>query len=196
MRITELLSEGQPPIKDRIIDAIKQDGGSINDYFIRFSDIDQLGYSGRQTFGKTPDVDDPKFTVDYIGALKGKRALWFYPAKFLLNSQDLFRTDSPYVFIVKLKPNAWLQVVKRGDKKVIDAPQGKERVGMIRMSDIPAAIFFRPGYQLVSKLVNYKAMHKQHGFIKGPDAASKPTLLQRIKGKSNILQKIRNKFSQ
>jgi hypothetical protein len=183
MRINEILSEGQPPIKDRIIAAIKQDGGNINDYFIRFSDVDQLGYSGRQTFGRTPDVDDPKFTVDYIGALKGRRALWFYPAKFLLNSKDLFRTDSPYVFIVKLKPDAWLQVVKRGDKKVVDAPQGKERVGMIRMSDTPAAIFFRPGYQLVSKLVNYKATHKQHGRVKGPEAAPK-----------SFLQSIRNKF--
>ena len=186
MKISDILSEGQPPIKDRIIAAIKQDGGNINDYFIRFSDVDQLGFSGRQTFGRTPDVDDPKFTVDYIGALKGRRALWFYPAKFLLNSKDLFRTDSPYVFIVKLKPDAWLQVVKRGDKKVVDAPQGKERVGMVRMSDVPAAIFFRPGYQLVSKLVNYKATHKQHGWVKGPEAAPK----------SSFLQSIRNKFGE
>lgn len=181
MRFSEILSEGQPPIKDRIVDAIKKDGGNINDYFIRFSDIDQLGYSGRQSFGKTPDVDDPKFSVDSIGALTGRRALWFYPAKFLLNSKGLFRTDSPYIFIVKLKPSAWLQVVKRGDKKVIDAPQGKERVGIIRMSDVPAVIFFKPGYQLVSKLVNYKAMHKQHGFVKGPPSKS-------------ILQKIKDKF--
>jgi len=181
MRFREILSEGQPPIKDRIIDAIKKDGGNINDYFIRFSDIDQLGYSGKQTFGKTPDVDDPKFTVDYIGALKGKRALWFYPAKFLLSSKELFRTEAPYVFIVKLKPSAWLQTVKRGDKKIIDAPQGKERVGMIRMSNTPAAIFFRPGYQLVSRLVNYKALHKQHGLVKGPPPKSKKSVLQKIK---------------
>jgi hypothetical protein len=181
MRFSEILLEGQPPIKDRIIDAIKKDGGNINDYFIRFSDIDQLGYSGKQTFGKTPDVDDPKFTVDYIGALKGKRALWFYPAKFLLSSKELFRTEAPYVFIVKLKPNAWLQTVKRGDKKIIDAPPGKERVGMIRMSDTPAAIFFKPGYQLVSRLVNYKALHKYHGFVKGPPPKSKKSVLQKVK---------------
>jgi len=182
MRLSEILLEGQPPIKDRIIDAIKKDGGNINDYYIRFSDVDQLGFSGRQLFGKTPDVDDPKFTVDYIGALKGRRALWFYPAKYFLRSKDAFRTDLPYVFIVKLKPNAWLQTVKRGDNKVINAPVGKERVGMLRMSEPPAAIFFRPGYELVSKLVNYKALHKDHGFVKGPPPKS-------------ILQKIKDKFA-
>ena len=175
MRFTEILTEGQPPIKDRIRDAIKQDGGNINDYYIRFSDVDQLGYSGKQIFGRTPDVDDPKFSVDYIGALKGKRALWFYPAKYFLSSKEAYRGDQPYVFIVKLKPNAWLQTVKRGDKKVIDAPEGKERVGMLRMSDTPAAIFFKPGYQLVSKLVNYKVLHKDHGLVKGP-----PTMFQKI----------------
>lgn len=181
MRFSEILLEGQPPIKDRIIDAIKKDGGNINDYYIRFSDVDQLGFSGRQIFGKTPDVDDPKFTVDYIGALKGKRALWFYPVKYFLNSKELFRTELPYVFIVKLKPNAWLQTVKRGDKKIVNAPQGKERVGMIRVSNVPAAIFFRPGYQLVSRLVNYKALHKYHGLVKGPPPKSKKSVLQRVK---------------
>ena len=181
MRFIEILSEGQPPIKDRIIDAIKKDNGNINDYFIRFSDIDKLGYSAKQSFGKTPDVDDPKFSVDSIGSIHGRRALWFYPAKFFLSSKELFRTEFPYVFIVKLKPNAWLQTVKRGDKKVIDAPEGKERVGILRMSTPPAAIFFRPGYELVSKLVNYKPIHKQHGLIKGPPPKTKKSLLQVVK---------------
>ena len=30
MRLSEILLEGQPPIKDRIIYAIKKDGGNIN----------------------------------------------------------------------------------------------------------------------------------------------------------------------
>ena len=53
---------------------------------------------------------------------------------------------------------------------------------MLRMSEPPAAIFFRPGYELVSKLVNYKALHKDHGFVKGPPPKS-------------ILQKIKDKFA-
>jgi GNAT superfamily N-acetyltransferase len=183
MRINEILSEAKESIRDQIIAAVKRDGGSVDDYYIRFTDIDKLGYSAKQSFGKTPDVDDPKFSVDSIGAIHGRRALWFYPVKYFLNSKELFRTEFPYVFIVKLKPNAWLQTVKRGDKKVIDAPEGKERVGILRMSSPPAAIFFRPGYQLVSKLVNYKALHQDHGLVKGPEAAPKPTALQRIRDK-------------
>lgn len=186
MRINEILSEAKESIRDQIIAAVKRDGGSVDDYYIRFTDIDKLGYSAKQSFGKTPDVNDPKFSVDSIGAIHGRRALWFYPVKYFLNSKELFRTEFPYVFIVKLKPNAWLQTVKRGDKKVIDAPEGKERVGILRMSSPPAAIFFRPGYQLVSKLVNYKSLHRDHGLVKGPEAAPKPTALQRIRDKFGV----------
>jgi len=49
------------------------------------------------------------------------------------------------------------------------------------MSNVPAAIFFKPGYQLVSRLVNYKAIHKQHGLIKGPPPKTKKSFLQFVK---------------
>jgi len=184
MRAIEFILEDPGSIREKVLAAVKKDGGNINDYFIRFTNIDQLGFSGKQLFGKSPDVDDPKFSIDYIGANKGRRAIWFYPlAYYLRPNAEPYATESPYVWLIKLKPNAWLQVVKSDKAKIEPAPPGKERVGIIRMSHTPAAIFFRPGYDLVAKFYNYAGQHKRHGNVKG---APEP----------NILQKIRNKFGQ
>ena len=85
MRATEFLTEGKS-IRDQIIADVKKHGGNPNDYFVRFTNADKLGFSARQIFSKTPDVDDPRFDVDYIGTSHGKNALWFYPLKTVLDS--------------------------------------------------------------------------------------------------------------
>ena len=169
-----------PSIRQQIIDAVKQKGGSINDYFIRFTDTDKLGFSAKQGFGQTPDVDDPKFSVDYIGQGYGRRALWFYPLSYYLNDKyGTYATDLPYVWLVKLKPNAWMQTVKPRDNKIQPAPEGKERVGMIRMSKPPAAIFFTHGFDVVGSYYDYAGQHKRHGEVKGRPA---PSFFDRIRG--------------
>jgi hypothetical protein len=169
-----------PNIRQQIIDTVKKYGGDINDYFVRFTDTDKLGFSAKQGFGKTPDVDNPKFDVDYIGQGEGRRALWFYPLSYYLkDKRGVYASDNPYIWLVKLKPNAWMQTVKRGDNKVQQAPKGKERVGMLRMSDPPAAIFFTYGFDVVGRYYDYAGQHKRHGEVKGrPD----PSFFDKIRG--------------
>ena len=181
MRIVEILSESKvPSVRDQIINDIKKHGGDINDYFVRFTDTDKLGFSAKQGFGKTPDVDHPKFSVDYIGQGVGRRALWFYPASFYLNNKfGAYATDQPYAWLVKLKPNAWLQTVKSGDKEVVQAPDGKQRVGILRLSKPPAAIFFMPSFDLVGRYYDYAGQHKRHGEVKGKPA---PSFFDKIRG--------------
>ena len=167
-------------VKDQIRAAWKKDGGPVDEYFVRFNKVDQLGYSGRQMFGKSPDLDHPKFSIDYIGTDVGRRALWFYPLKFFLQSSTAYATDMPYAWLVRIRPTAWLQPVGRNDKKILPAPEGKERVGILRLSHTPAAIFFRPEYDVIGKFFDYKGQHKTHGQVKG---APEPTMLQKIRNK-------------
>jgi hypothetical protein len=184
MRADEFVIERKvPPIKDQIIAAIKKDGGDIDNYFVRFTMNDKLGFNSKQWFPKTPDVDDPDFDIDYIGHKTGRRALWFYPLQTYLDSQLLYASEQPYVWLVKKKPNAYLQVVNRGDNKVKEPPQGQERVGIIRMSSPPAAIFFKPAYDLVGKYYDYAGRHKRHGQVKGPPKPIQKTFLQKLKDK-------------
>lgn len=188
MRANEFITERRtmlPSIREQIKADIQNNGGSIDDYFVRFSMVDQLGFSGRQWFGKSPDVDHPQFSIDYVGHKHGRRALWFYPASFYLKSGGAYGSEQPYVFLVKLKPNAWLQPVKEGDNKVLPAPEGKERVGILRTGvGVPSAIFFTKGYDLVGKYTNYKIKHKKHGEVKGPPPPPpKKTFLQKLKDK-------------
>lgn len=188
MRANEFITERRtmlPSIREQIKADIQNNGGSIDDYFVRFSMVDQLGFSGRQWFGKSPDVDHPQFSIDYVGHKHGRRALWFYPASFYLKSGGAYGSEQPYVFLVKLKPNAWLQPVKEGDIKVLPAPEGKERVGILRTGvGVPSAIFFTKGYDLVGKYTNYKIKHKKHGEVKGPPPPPpEKTFLQKLKDK-------------
>jgi len=179
MRAAEFIAEGKSVI-DQIIADVKQHGGSPDDYFVRFTNADKLGYSARQIFSRTPDVDDPAFDVDYIGTSKGKLALWFYPLKTALDTRrGAYASEQPYAWLVKLKPNAWLQTVGRSDQGMQAAPEGKERVGILRLSDPPAAIFFKPAFDLIGRYYNYADLHQRHGEIKG---APPPTLFQRIRG--------------
>lgn len=168
-----------PSVNDQILADIKKHGGSVDEYFVRYTDMDKLGFSGKQWFGQTPDVDHPKFDIDYIGHGIGRRALWFYPAKFILDPKHTpYASEQPHVWLVKLKPDAWLQTVKTGDNKIENPPQGKERVGILRMSKPPAAIFFKHGYTIISKYYNYADRHKRHGEVKG---IPEPTFFQKIR---------------
>jgi|688.fasta_scaffold03493_26 hypothetical protein len=168
-----------PSVRQQIINDVKKNGGNINEYFVRFTDSDKLGFSAKQGFGQTPDVDDPKFDVDYIGTGQGRRALWFYPLSYYLKDDKPYASEQPYVWLVRLKPNAWLQKVKHGDNKVVQAPEGKQRVGMLRMSLPPAAIFFTHGFDVVGKYYDYAGQHQRHGEVKGKPT---PSFFDRVRG--------------
>jgi hypothetical protein len=180
MKIIDIITEAKVSVRDQIIAAVKKDGGNVNDYFVRFTDVDQLGYSAKQTFGRTLDVDDAGFDPEYIGAKKGRPALWFYPLKYYLGQKESYATDKPYVWVVKLKPTAWLQPVSDSTKEKLPAPAGLERVGFLRKSTVPAAIFFKPGYELVAKIYDYGGQHQRHGQVKGPK--EKSGLLSKVLG--------------
>lgn len=172
------LFEAKTSIKDQILADVRKNGPG--EYFVRSTAVDKLGYSARQLFGRSPDMDDPAFDVDYIGSGKGRPALWFYPLKEYLKSQDLYANENPYVWLVKLKPTAWLQPARRGTKGVSPAPQGKQRVGIMRMSDSPAAIFFEPAFDVVGKYYDYGGQHQRHGQVKG---APPPSFFDRVRGR-------------
>lgn len=179
MRANEFITEAKLTIKDQIINDVKKNGGDPNEYFVRFTGVDKLGYSKKQFFGRSPDADDPKFDINYIGTGKGRPALWFYPLKFYLANEHMYGTENPYIWLVRIKPNAWLQPVKSGDKGIKPAPENKERVGLLRLSATPAAIFFKPMFTIVGKYYDYASRHKRHGQIKGPP---KPSFFDKIRG--------------
>jgi len=180
MRVAEFVLEAKVSVRDQILQAAKKSGGNLKDYFVRFSDVEKLGFSARQKFGRTPDVDDPKFNIDYIGAGYGKPAVWFYPLKYFLKQDDAYAMTSHYVYLVKLKPQAWLQSVTDNTQQIEPAPQGKERVGITKTSaGIPSAIFFKPGYDVVAMVQNYEVQHRRHGQVKG---APKPSFFDRVRG--------------
>ena len=173
-----------PSIKDQILMAVKKNGGSIDDYFVRFTNKDKLGYSAKQWFPYVQDVDNPDFDIDKVSNKTGRRALWFYPLKLALDdTRTLYASDSPYVWLIKIKDDAWLQKVERGDNKIKEPPKGKKRVGMLRMSNVPAAIFFEPAYKLIGKYYDYASQHKRHGQVKGKPVPQKKSFLQKIKDK-------------
>ena len=130
--------------------------GDINDYFVRFTDQDKLGFSSRQHFGRTPDVDDPEFGSASLPGKRGRPALWFYPLSTYLRDRGLYATDMPYTWLVKLRPDAWLQRVGRDAKDA--APAGRRRVGYIsRDQGVPMAVFFEPAFDVVDRWKNQRA---------------------------------------
>lgn len=181
MRAREFLTEAKlPPVREQIVADVARHGGEPSQYFVRFTDMDKLGFSHRQWFGRTPDVNDPTFSVDYIGHGEGRRALWFYPLDLYLDTKrTIYASEQPYVWLVKLKPHAWLQTVREGDRRVQDPPQGKKRVGILRMSQPPAAIFFEHGFDVIGRYYDYAKKHRRHGRVKGP---LPPSWFDRIRG--------------
>ena len=181
MRALEFVIEARvPSVREQIIADIKKHGGDVGEYFVRFTNQDKLGFSDRQTFKKTPDVDDANFDFDALGQNTGRRSLWFYPAAYYLNDKyGTYATDLPYVWLVKLKPTSWLQTVKSNTTQLEPAPAGQERVGIVRMTRPPAAIFFTYGFDVVGRYYDYAGQHKRHGDVKGPPA---PSFFDRIRG--------------
>ena len=164
----EGIVEAKESIKDQLEKAYLQDGGNIDDYFVRSSAVDKLGFSPKQIFARSPDLDHPEYDISYIGTGKGSPALWFYPLKYYLKSAEVFTKGYPYIWLVKLKPNAWLQPVDRFTKTKQEAPEGLERVGILRKALTPSAIFFKPAFDVVDKFFDYGIQHKRHGQVKGP----------------------------
>lgn len=178
MLIKDIVNEASvPSIRQQIINDVQRHGSG--EYFVRFTTVDRLGFSARQTFARSPDVDDPGFDIDYIGTGRGRRALWFYPLNFYLKSKDAYASKGPYVWLVKLKPDAWLQPVRSGDRQVQAAPYGQQRVGLLRKSMTPAAIFFQPGFDVVGRYYDYAGQHQRHGQVKGQP---NKTWFDRIRG--------------
>ena len=165
----ESVTEAKESIKDQIEKAVIVNGGDISEYFVRSANVDKLGYSAKQKFGRSPDTGDDDFSVDYIGTNKGKPALWFYPLSYYLKNatSEAYANDMPYVWLVRIKPNAWLQPVANDNAVKQPAPNGKERVGILRKSAVPAAIFFKPAFDVVDKFYDYGSQHKRHGEVKG-----------------------------
>lgn len=123
--------------------------GSIDDYFVRFTDQDKIGFSARQHFGRTPDVDDPRFDPLGLPRPQGKPALWFYPLRTYLKNTDVYASNMPYTWLVRKRPGAWLQRVGRDGKQ---PPAGQRRVGMLRTDQgVPMAIFFEPAFDVVDR---------------------------------------------
>lgn len=172
------LFEAKPSIKDQILADVRKHGPG--EYFVRTTAVDRLGFSARQVFGRSPDMDDPKFDVDYIGAGRGRPALWFYPLQEYIKSKDLYATENPYTWLVKLRDNAWLQPARRGATGVEPAPQGKQRAGIMRMSNPPAAIFFTPAFDVIGRYYDYGSQHQRHGLVKG---APPPSFFDRVRGR-------------
>ena len=183
---TKPVEEAKESIKDQLEKAYILDGGSIDEYFVRSANVDKLGYSAKQTFGRSPDIGDDNFSVDYIGYGKGKPALWFYPLAYYLKSvaDVAYGNDMPHVWLVRIKPNAWLQSVSNNKVTKQDAPTGKERVGLLRKSAVPAAIFFKPAFDVVDKFYDYGSQHKRHGEVKGV-----PETIRKVKGGYRLLSK-------
>ena len=183
---TKPVEEAKESIKDQIEKAVIVDGGSIDEYYVRSASVDKLGYSAKQTFGRSPDVDDPNFSVDYIGHSKGKPALWFYPLSYYLKSiaDEAYGKGMPHVWLVRIKPNAWLQPVSSDKAVKQEAPKGKERVGILRKSTVPAAIFFKPAFDVVDKFYDYGSQHKRHGEVKGV-----PETIRKVKGGYRLVSK-------
>ena len=124
--------------------------GSTDEYFVRFTDQDRVGFSARQHYGRTPDVDDPRYDPMALPQRQGRPALWFYPLSTYLHNRNLFASQHPYTWLVRLKPTAWLQRVGRDSKD--DAPAGRERVGMLtKDSGVPMAVFFKPAFDVVDR---------------------------------------------
>ena len=186
MKLAEILTERQATsIRGQIQDAVRQDGGDPSDYFVRFTDVDKIGFSDRQKFKRHFDIDDPEFTVTGLGNATrqgGRRALWFYPLREYLrqSAQGQYAMDFPFVWLVKKKPDAWLQPIgHRDSKEVKPAPEGKRRVGILKGGLDPQAVFFEPAFDVIDKYYDYAGKHQRHGEVKG---RPNPSFFDKVRG--------------
>jgi hypothetical protein len=186
MRALEFIVEGRGPnIRGQIQDAVRQHGGDPRDYFVRFTDVDKIGFSDRQKFKRHVEIDDPNFSVSSLGTSSrggGRRALWFYPLRTYLSmmSQGEYAMEFPYVWLVKKRPDAWLQPIGHRDpREVKDAPAGQRRVGILKGGLTPQAVFFEPAFDVVDRFYDYAGQHQRHGEVKGRPEL---TFFDRVRG--------------
>ena len=186
MRAHDFLIERRvPSIRGQILNDVRKHGGRPSDYFVRFTEVDKIGFSDQQRFKRHPDVDDPDFTITGLGNITrqaGRRALWFYPLREYLkrSAQDQYAMDFPYVWLVRIRPDAWLQPISpRDPRQVRAAPEGKRRVGILKGGLTPQAVFFEPAFDVVGKYYDYAGQHQRHGQVKGPP---EPTFFDRVRG--------------
>lgn len=152
MRIQDLIEE-RASVRQTIENMATMLPGSLDEYFVRFTDQDKIGFSSRQHFGRTPDVDDPDYDPLSLPRPHGRPALWFYPLRTYLRGGDLFASQHPYTWLVRIRPDAWLQRVGREEKT--DVPPGKTRVGMLKTDQgVPMAIFFKAAFDVVDRWKN------------------------------------------
>lgn len=180
-----LIERKVPSIRGQVLDAVQRDGGRPDEYFVRFTEIDKLGFSDRQRFKRHLEIDDPDFTITGLGnALKkaGRRALWFYPLREYLkqSAQGQYAMDFPWVWLVRIRPDAWLQPISYRDERVVKpAPAGRRRVGMLKGGLTQQAVFFEPAFDVIGKYYDYAGQHQRHGQVQGRPA---PTFFDRVRG--------------
>ena len=186
MRALDFMTERKvASIRGQIQDAVRQHGGDPADYFVRFTEVDKIGFSDRQNFKRHVDVDDPEFTVSGLGTASrggGRRALWFYPLREYLrqSSQDQYAMNFPYVWLVKIRPDAWLQPIGHRDPREVNpAPAGRRRVGILKGGLNPQAVFFEPAFDVVDRYYDYAGQHQRHGRVQG---RPEPTFFDRVRG--------------
>ena len=186
MILYDIIAEARVPrVRDQIIADVQKHGGSPDQYFVRFTDVDRLGFSDRQKFKRHYDVDNPKFQHISTGVNDpaARRALWFYPlAEYLkISGRGLadYAMDMPYAWLVKIKPTAWLQPVDRDQQDIKPAPQGRERVGLLKSGMFQQAVFFAPAFDVVGRYYDYAGQHQRHGEVKG---RPEPSFFDRVRG--------------
>lgn len=185
MKVFDIVTEARvPSIRAQIINDVARHGGRPEEYFVRFTDVDRLGFSDRQRFKKHVDVDHPRFSIASLGSAQGRRALWFYPLREYLSqsAQGQYAMDMPYVWLVKLRPDAWLQHVGHDSKlQVEQPPAGKQRVGIMKKGTLPQAVFFEPAFDIIGRYYDYAGQHKRHGEVRG---RPEPTFFDRVRGQA------------
>lgn len=148
MRIKEIITELRKnpdinvkiPVSQQIKQIMAKHGGTADDYFISFSDIDHLGFyrgtdkvrvmpseplQGQLKYnrwyrgtGKFAGAYDTAREKQKLKNVEQKYAIWFTPLKYVMNK--LINNSSPsqlpygreYLFLVKLNSDAWLQPVE------------------------------------------------------------------------------------
>jgi hypothetical protein len=165
----------------QITHIINKHGGTINDYLIHNSSVNRIGFYGgtpRNPDAKSwekdtrpmsaPVVSDKPFSKQFTGystpergglgpaGSERKYGTWFTPLNKAINvikSKESLPFSNTYVFLVKLKPNAWLQPVdtlSRIKTNLVGSkpPSGKERVGQYSSSS-GIAVLFKSAYDVV-----------------------------------------------
>lgn len=156
--------------------------GDLDEYFIRFTDVDKIGFSAQQHFGRMRDTDDPEFDPDSLYDPKGRPALWFYPLRYYLEKKKsgLFASENPYVWLVRIRPDAWLQPVK--NRASAGSPPGKRRVGVLKSdAGVPIAVFFEPAFDVIDRW--HQPPQKSNKQAKDADAVNELQILSKVKGK-------------